>query len=93
MREPFDAATGVHNFSDAVNVLSNNKEDSKIAAISFLKQHRTLQQSMIAFISDTVNEINKIVSDDPGRYTDLRNEQSIKWIKQVSKIDISLPII
>lgn len=93
MKNDYKTDEGVRIFADAVNTLSSHDEDAKKAAAGFVSQHRTLQQSMVAFIADTIKEIDKMVQKNPECYTDLRNAEALNWIHKVAEIEAYFPTI
>jgi len=53
-----------------------------------LRSHRTLQQSFVRSFITACQKIDKM-----DNITDMRNEQSIKILKQIAKIDETLPFV
>lgn len=53
-----------------------------------LRSHRTLQQSFVRAFITACQKIDKMEN-----ITDMRNEQSIKILKQIAKIDETLPFV
>lgn len=92
-RSELNSKDAVEAFSDAVNTFSVNAGDIRDAAAAFCSQHRTLQQSMVRFIDCTIKEVAKLVEGREACFSDGRNEQAIKWIKEAAKIDVPLPMI
>lgn len=78
----------VNDFSDLVNNIAFDYNDAgKVLAEHFSHQHRTLQQIMLAVLASFLKEISKT------EFTDLRNEASINWTKEVAKIPANFPFV
>jgi hypothetical protein len=81
---------------NAVEVLSrlvNNMsfdydEAAKVAASKFIREHRTLQQSMVRLMAAF---IKAVAEANPG--SDMRNESAIKWVKEVAEKDSYFPFV
>jgi len=77
----------IEQLSVVVNNMAFDYDDaSKVMSNKFRCVHRTLQQSMIRLLSCFIKSISK-------HDMDLRNESSINWAKEVSKIDAYFPFI
>jgi len=93
MKKNYKADTAIESFADAVNILSSQSEDVKEASKTFVKQHRTLQQSMTCFVADVIHEVDKIIQENPFMWTDLRNQAASEWIHKVAQIERYFPLI
>lgn len=73
---------------DEVNTMGSEDAVSDGLVDGLLCSHRTLQQS---FIRSFMNACQKI--DKMENITDARNEQAIKVLKEISKLDETLPFV
>lgn len=71
-------------FSQQVNSCSPSRDDAKVVAELFLNEHRQLQNYMIAFIHQVLQEIGKKSGDVV--FEDVRNEWALSWAKTVGNI-------
>jgi len=80
----------IEDLSRIVNGGGYHKERlAKAMAKQFLREHNTLQQLMLGTIQKFIVEITEL------EYlpVDARNEASIKWCKEVAKLDARFPFI
>ena len=89
----FDGNAIIEAFSYKVNTFSTDEKGIKEMAERFLKEHRTLQQSMVRTIANVISAINETIKDNRYTWQDGRNEQAMKWIKAVAELDIHFPLI
>lgn len=74
--------------SRAVNSsMHNPKKLGKELADQFIREHRTLQNSMASTLYEAVQEVARRYSECPERYADLRNQDAMDWILEISKIE------
>lgn len=71
-------------FGDLVNVMGDD-EISKALLEGFLRQHRTLQQSIARATLDMFLQWAALVKEHPDRYVDLRNEDAAAWAKSLAE--------
>jgi hypothetical protein len=67
-------------FSDFVNIMSNDQAEQH-AIDAMLREHRTLQQSMMGFIMKFIEQMSK-------QNHDLRNEASVKLAQRIMDIPV-----
>ena len=80
-------------FSDAVNNMCYpNELVAQKVVESFIRSHRTLQQSMVRTLYIVLRRLGEYYEVHPN-YFDARNEESVKWLKEVSKLDRYFPLI
>jgi hypothetical protein len=78
----------IKEFSRAVNSsMHNPKELGKELADQFIREHRTLQNSMASTLYEAVQEVARRYSECPERYADLRNQDAMDWILEISKVE------
>ena len=53
-------------------------------------EHRTIIQNFFRLISAVIKAYAAQVTGKPTMWTDLRNEDSAKWAKEVAKIDVGM---
>lgn len=71
----------------ALNVMSNEKHLAKALIERVKKEHPTLQQGFMGVLAAVIQ------AHGEREYTDARNEVSVKWAKEVSKIPHYFPFI
>jgi hypothetical protein len=80
--------------SHSLNVMSSHKNIIKAILTCIIQDHRTLQQSFWGFIFALIEEYGKL---EEGRYSDGRNEASLKACKKIAQFikteSIYLPLI
>lgn len=89
LKESVEAA--VETLTNAVNVMGT-REQVFVADVLHRRldrEHRTLQQNFWRMIGRIIQK----VGETPEHYYDLRNEASVKWAKEVSKIETYFPFI
>ena len=78
---------GMVKFENMVNKgLGHDKLAHLAIATSFTRFHRTLQQLVIGILARTIIYLADEYKKNPARFTDLRNEQSFKWIEKVADV-------
>lgn len=76
------------------NLVNGGTPNAKRVAYSFIHWHRTLQQNAIRLLFNVIKILAAYYEEQGDSVvSDLRNEQSIKWIKEVSKIDGYFPFV
>jgi hypothetical protein len=86
-----DVEAAVETLANAVNVMGT-REQAFVADVLHRRldrQHRTLQQNFWRMIAKIIQK----VGETPEHYYDLRNEASVKWAQEVSKIEKHFPFI
>jgi 5-methylcytosine-specific restriction endonuclease McrA len=78
-------AKALREFSNIVNGISGSFV-SEAMFEEMQRTHRTLQQNFMRTLQGFIHRMTKMD-------TDLRNEASVAWCKQVDKIDVCLPLI
>jgi len=72
----------------ATNTMGMDKAVASGIVEGLMNSHRTLQQS---FVRALLLAFQEIAEKDPS--VDLRNEQALKVIKEIAKIDSNLPFV
>lgn len=83
-----DMVTIVALLAKHANILGNPSKKVNVMVENFVREHPTIQQGIVRMISVFAKQVS-----DMERHVDGRNEQSVKWLKQASEIDVPLPII
>lgn len=93
IRDSEATVKGVELFSDMVNNMCfSEKAFGEWAGNAFVRQHRTLQQNMIKALVGVIRYLAQQYDErGDGASFDLRNEASVKWIKEVAKLDAYFP--
>lgn len=68
-------------FFELCNIMSNDRSLADAFKDCLDKQHRTVIQSAMGVFSNVINHYAEFHRADP------RNEDSLKWAREVSKID------
>jgi hypothetical protein len=63
------------------------EKNAEIIAKALIREHRTLQQSIIRLLAGSITKYAELSSHDP------RNESAVEWAKKVSEIDNYFPHI
>lgn len=70
----------IKTLADASHVMgSEYVKNAKTMTEIFHQEHRTIQQNIVRLMAYFIHEVAKV--DD--KFTDLRNEDAIKWVKKV----------
>lgn len=78
----------IREFSRAVNSSAHRpKELGQELAHQFICEHRTIQNSMASTLYEAVKEIARRYSESPEMYVDLRNQDAMEWILEISKVE------
>ena len=66
----------------------------KNVAFSFLHFHRTLQQNLIRLLYNVIKTLAAYYEEQGmPAVSDMRNENSVNWIKEVAKIEAYFPFV
>lgn len=87
-RKQEDVAEIMKNLVNETNVMGMEKAVAAGIVQGLMGSHRTLQQSFMRAFMLACKEI-----DEKGYSSDLRNEQSMKVIKKIAKMDEYLPFV
>lgn len=82
-------------FSREVNSMGyeNDSHNVEAAVDGFIRQHRTLQSSMLNFTRLFLKKIGETAEAEPNRFTDPRNQQALEWAKKAGTVDWNQPFI
>ncbi len=80
---------GMKNVFEYVNTFSlSEKGAGEAVADEFMRFHRTIQQSIVRVLYHTIQAFNRTYEKrGDAAVMDARNEEAVKWIKAVAKIE------
>lgn len=68
----------IENFADLVNAMGQSEFVNGMAD-GFMRQHRTLQQSVVRSFIEMLGKIGEKAKDNKEMYSDTRNEKAIEF--------------